>query len=122
MLADVANAGLRIKEVEVGVRYDVDCSTENPVSHGVRVLVRVLHDMELNRPLYYFTVPGMVIGGIGTFMGLSFLKTFYLGGSLMFGPTLLMIMLFMVGTFMSFTGIILHSMSRIIDESLTKKE
>ena len=24
-------------EVEVGVRYDVDCSTENPVSHGVRV-------------------------------------------------------------------------------------
>ena len=117
MLADVANAGLRIKEVEVGVRYDVDCSTEHPVSHGVRVLVRVLHDMELNRPLYYFTVPGMVIGGIGTFMGLSFLRTFYHGGSLMFGPTLLMIMLFMVGTFMSFTGIILHSMSRLINES-----
>ncbi|MBC2697336.1 MAG: glycosyltransferase family 2 protein, partial [ANME-2 cluster archaeon] len=115
MLADVSNAGLRVKEVEVGVRYDVDCSTENPVSHGVRVLVRVLYDMELNRPLYYFTVPGMVLGGIGAFMGLSFLKTFYLGGSLMFGPTLLMIMLFMVGTFMSFTGIILHSMSRMIN-------
>jgi len=120
MLADVAKAGLRVKEVEVGVRYDVDCSTENPVSHGVRVLVRVLHDMELNRPLYYFTVPGMVMGGIGTFMGLSFLKTFYLGGSLMFGPTLLMIMLLMVGTFMSFTGIILHSMSRMMNETQNK--
>ena len=33
MLADAANAGLRIKEVEIGVRYDVDCSTENPLSH-----------------------------------------------------------------------------------------
>jgi len=116
MLVDAALAKLRVKEVVIGVRYDVDCSTEHPVSHGVRVLVKVLHDIELNRLLYYFTVPGMVMGGIGTFMGLSFLRTFYLGGSLMFGPTLLMIMLFMVGTFMSFTGIILHSMSRMINE------
>jgi len=49
MLTDAANAGLRVKEVEIGVRYDVDCSTEHPVSHGVRVLVKVLYDMELNR-------------------------------------------------------------------------
>jgi len=39
----------------------VNCSTEHPVSHGVRVLMDVLNDMELNRPLYYFTVPGTVI-------------------------------------------------------------
>jgi len=116
MLVDAALAKLKVKEVEIGVRYDVDCSTEHPVSHGVRVLVKVLHDIELNRPLYYFTVHGMVIGGIGTFMGLSFLRTFYLGGNLLFGPTLVMVMLFMVGTFMSFTGIILHSMSRMINE------
>jgi glycosyltransferase involved in cell wall biosynthesis len=25
MLVDAANAGLRVKEVEIGVRYDVDC-------------------------------------------------------------------------------------------------
>jgi glycosyltransferase involved in cell wall biosynthesis len=33
MLADAANAGLRIKEVEIGVRYDVEGSSEHPVSH-----------------------------------------------------------------------------------------
>ena len=44
MLADAANAGLRIKEIEIGVRYDVDGSSENPVSHGVKVLV--MKDME----------------------------------------------------------------------------
>ena len=56
--------GPGVGEVEIGVRYDVDCSTENPVSYGVRirVLVKVLQDMELNRPLYYFTVQGMVRG------------------------------------------------------------
>ena len=117
MLTDAAKAGLRVKEVEIGVRYDVDCSTEHPVSHGLRVLVKVLQDMELRRPLYYFTVPGIVMAVVGIGLGLGFLRTFYLGGSLMFGPTLLMIMLTLVGTFMAFTGIILHSMSRMINES-----
>lgn len=122
MLADAANAGLRIKEVEIGVRYDVDCSTANPVSHGARVLVKVLHDMELNRPLYYFTVPGMLSAVVGLIMGLSFLQSFYHGGRLMFGPTLLMILLTLIGTFMVFTGIILHSMSRLIRETKSNRQ
>ena len=122
MLAEAAKAGFRIKEVEVGVRYDVDCSTENPVSHGVRVLVNILHDMELNRPLYYFTLPGFIMGIVGLGLGLNFLRDFYLGGSLMFGPTLLMIILTLVGTFATFTGIILHSMSRMINEIQIKRD
>ncbi len=117
MLMDAVNAGLKVKEVEVGVRYDVDCSSENPMIHGLKVLAKVLHDMELNRPLYYFTLPGIVLAVLGIGMGLSFLQRFYLGGSLNFGPTLLMILLTLVGTFMVFTGIILHSMSRLIRES-----
>jgi len=117
MLADAAKAGLRIKEVGIGVRYDVEGSNENPVSHGIKVLVRVLHDMELNRPLYYFTVPGIVLGTLGLMMGMEFLQNFYHGGSLMFGPTLLMIMFTLVGTFMAFTGIILHTMARLINEA-----
>ena len=114
MLADAGNAGLRIKEVDIGVRYDVDCSTEHPLRHGLGVLVKILKDMEFNRPLYYFTYPGIVMGGLGVYMGLNFLRTFYLGGSLYFGPTMLMILLTIVGTFMAFTGIMLHSMARLI--------
>ena len=117
MLADAARAGLRIKEVEIGVRYDVDCSTEHPVSHGVRVLVTVLHDMELNRPLYYFTVPGVAFAAVGIGMGLTFLQAFYHGESLHFVPILLMILLTLVGSFMAFTGIILHTISRLVNES-----
>jgi len=83
MLADAAAAGLRIKVVEIGVRYDVDGSSEHPVAHGVRVLLKVLHDMELRRPLYYFTAPGIVMAGAGVLMGLDFLGTFYRGGRLL---------------------------------------
>jgi glycosyltransferase involved in cell wall biosynthesis len=54
MLADAGRAGLRIKEVEITVRYDVDGSTVNPIQHGIHVLMSILKDMEFNRPLYYF--------------------------------------------------------------------
>jgi len=122
MLMDAANAGFRIKEVDIGVRYDVDCSSENPIKHGLKVLANVIHDMELNKPLFYFTVPGAVFGLTGLGMGLSFLQSFYNGGSLMFGPTLLMILLTLLGTFMVFTGIILHTMSKIFNEYRKKSK
>lgn len=117
MLMDAANAGFRIKEVNIGVRYDVDCSSENPIKHGLVVLAMVINDMELNRPLYYFTLPGAIFGIIGLAMGLNFLQSFYKGDGLQFGPTLMMILLTLIGTFMVFTGIILHTMSKLINEN-----
>lgn len=49
-------------------------------------------------------------------MGLVLLQTFFnSGGNLLLGPTLLMIVLTLVEVFMAFTGIILHSMSRLLE-------
>lgn len=113
MLADAGRSGLRIKEVEIGVRYDVDCSTMSPMKHGLGVLVMVLKDLEFNRPLYYLTAPGITLGTGGLLMGVMFLREFTLGTGLFFGPTILMILLIIVGTFMTLTGILLHSMSAV---------
>lgn len=44
MLVDVAEAGLKIVEVPITVRYDVDGSTKNPVTHGVGVLLKIIKD------------------------------------------------------------------------------
>lgn len=49
MIKDVSNNGFKIKEVEIGVRYDVKSSTKNPVSHGVGVLMRILLDIRIQR-------------------------------------------------------------------------
>lgn len=117
MLSDAVDAKLKIKEVDVGVRYDVDCNTENPIYHGLKVLINILQDMEFRRPLYYFTIPGLIFGTIGLVMGLYFLQDFYRGNSLHFGPTLLMILLTLLGTFMVFTGILLHSISRLFERN-----
>lgn len=113
MLADAGRSGVRIKEVEIGVRYDVDCSTISPIKHGLGVLVMVLKDVEFNKPLYYFTLPGIALGLGGLYMGALFLQTFLMGGSLHFGPTMLMVLLIVVGTFMALTGILLHSVSAV---------
>ena len=121
MLIEASNAGLRIKEVEIGVRYDVNSSKLNPVSHGVGVLVKILQDMEFNRPLYYFTFPGLVMMIIGLLSGMVFFAEYLGGGSHSLAPTTLAALLTVFGTFISFTGIILHSMSRMIDKALTNR-
>ena len=106
---------LKFTEVEIHCRYDLeDCSTENPFIHGPRVLFQLLKDMEYRRPLYYFAVPGMIMASTGFLMGLKFLQEYMFGGYLRFGPTLLMVMLTIIGAFMIFTGIILHAISRMI--------
>jgi len=108
---------LQIEEVPIYCSYDVErASTQNPVSHGLKTLLTLLHDMELRRPLYYFTVPGMVLAAAGVLMGLDFLQVFYHGGSLYYGQTLFMVLLTLVGAFMALTGVILHSISRMMNE------
>ncbi|MGZ7210370.1 MAG: glycosyltransferase family 2 protein, partial [Methanobacterium sp.] len=49
MITDIANNDFKIKEVEIGVRYDVNGSTKNPVSHGFGVLMNILLDIGFQR-------------------------------------------------------------------------
>lgn len=117
MLADAGRSGLRIKEVGIGVRYDVDCSTISPIKHGLGVLFMVLKDIEFHRPLYYFTAPGIALGIGGLIMGAHFLQTFTAGGGLSFGPTMLMVLFIIIGTFMALTGILLHTVAGIAKDA-----
>ena len=44
MLVDAAEAGLKIVEVPITVRYDLDGSTKDPITHGVGVLFNITKD------------------------------------------------------------------------------
>lgn len=118
ILMQIKDHDLKFEEVEIHCNYNVEkASNQNPVSHGVRVLAQIISDIELRKPLYYFTVPGFVLMVIGLCIGINFLELWRTGGQLPFGPTLFMIMATLIGTFSAFTGIILHSTSRLISES-----
>ncbi len=76
MLIDAANFGSRIIEVAIDVNYlkglNRDIHKQNPVSHGLGVLVHLMQDMEFNRPLYYFVLPGLILIVLGLTLGLFF--------------------------------------------------
>ncbi len=120
MLTEASNAGLRIKEVEIGVRYDVANNKRNPVSHGVGVLVKVLRDMEFNRPLYYFTAPGLILIMLGLVAGLIFFGNYLGGGSRSLAPTVVAGLICITGVFIAFTGIILDTMTRMLMQNMNK--
>ncbi|MGA9189440.1 MAG: hypothetical protein WB014_13000 [Methanosarcina sp.] len=70
-----------------------------------------------NKPLYCFTFHGMLLGISGIYMGARFLQNFTIGRGLNFGPTMLMVLLIVVGIFMALTGILLHSVSAIMKDA-----
>ncbi|MBI5459344.1 glycosyltransferase family 2 protein [Methanobacterium sp.] len=121
MLIEAAKAGLRIKEVEISTTYGEETHhKKNPFSHGVSVLVRILQDMEFNRPLYYFTIPGLILMIAGMILGLKFFGE-YLGGQMTtLLPTTLAALITILGAFIAFTGLILHSVSRMIWRAMGK--
>ena len=133
MLTDAANAGLRIREVEIGVRYDVDSSTKNPVSHGVSVLFKIINDLEFQRPLYYFALPGTAITLIGIILGLLFFGDYLAKSSSIaasiapssaysLAPTILAVMMTLIGGFLILAGILLDSMGKMIDRIIISSQ
>ena len=115
ILLQIKEHGLKVKEVPISCRYDIeDTSTHNPVVHGVTVLSNILTEIEYNNPLVYFVVPGVMLLGFGCATGVFVLTSYNVGGQLPFGPTLLMMMLSIIGTFAVFSGLMLHSMTRIV--------
>ena len=122
ILTQVKDRNLNVVEIPIDVRYDIeDTSSQNPVSHGLGVLVDLIKVFEYNRPLHVFGGLGIVTLGIGAIVGVWVVNIYNVSGSLAFGPALLMILLFIIGTFATFTGIILHSISQLFERLKTEE-
>lgn len=117
MLIDAAHFGLMIKEVSTSTRYNTANShKKNPLSHGVSVLLGLMQEMEFYRPLYLLGVPGLIL----IILGFAFVTIFfgeYLNHHSPLILTIIAATMALAGLFIAFTGIILHSMTRLIDRS-----
>lgn len=109
MLIEASNNHLRITEVEITVRYDVDSSTDNPVVQGFSVLMRILELMRFNRPLYFYGIGGAIILFFGILIILTINATAYSNN----------IYLMSVGLFVIAMGVILF-LSGIITDTMTR--
>jgi len=110
MLMDAANADVRIKEVPIGVRYDVEkASTFNPVRHGFNVLGHVISLVSQRRPLVFFCVPGAALILIGLVAAFVTFDIFNTTRNISIYYALITMMLIIMGMFSIFTGLILNA-------------
>ena len=117
ILMQMRDHDLKFKEVEIHCNYGVEkASKQNAISHGIKVLVHILGDIEMRKPLYYITLPGLILMFAGLVMGFNTLELWRSGGTLPFGPTLFTMAASILGTFSVFSGLILHSVSRLLNE------
>jgi dolichol-phosphate mannosyltransferase len=117
ILLQVKDHGLKIEEVPISCRYDIeDTSTHNPVVHGFKVLSGIITEVEYKRPLFYIGVPGIILIGAGLVDAGYLLSSYNSGNSLPFGPTILMLLLFMLGLLAVLSALNLHAMSKLLSE------
>jgi glycosyltransferase involved in cell wall biosynthesis len=117
ILFDAKDHKFKILEVPIIVKYEgVEGSSEAPVSHGVKVLMQTVKFMRERYPLRFF-------GGLGSLILISIplismiSYTYYPPetGILVPGTMYVITFLAILGTFLLFTGVMLHGVNRISD-------
>jgi len=102
------------------LQYLIQLSNENSliknsIRYYLKFLLNILNNMEINKPLYVFTLPGFILGTSGLYMSFNYVQNFYLDGSFFnLENTILMTLLTLVGTIMAFMGVLLHSITGLI--------
>lgn len=94
------------------LKYDIDVSNGYHLRHSL-YFPDFLED-KFSKPLYFYTLPGLVLVITGSYMLSNFIQNYLFGGHLRFLPTIFMFALVIVGTLMIFSGIIINSVDKSI--------
>lgn len=116
ILLKISNKGLSVAEVPITVSYDGDSSTEHPVPHGVAVLLNTLKFVSVKHPIPFYGFPGVALVIIGSILGYQFLDAYLNKQVIFLGSLMAAIILFLVGTILCVTAVILFSMATLIRE------
>jgi len=102
ILMKAKEAGLRLKEVPININYDVEKpSTQNPIYHGLDVVLSTVKHYSMRHPLLFYGVPGFlslvlaVVFWVWTFQSYAATKQLITNVALMaIGTTIVGLMLF----------------------------
>lgn len=85
-----------------------------PLRYHLKFFPNLLSNIDINKPLYCFTLPGLILGTIGLYMSLSSVQDLYLDGSFNLENAILTILLTLVGIIMAYMGALLHLIAGLI--------
>lgn len=110
-----------IEEVGTSIHYDGEnTSTQNPLLHGVVLVGNIVRTVERERPLLSLGVPGLFTLFIGVGLGYWAFLNYLESQTFPAGLALVCILCSLLGTFLTLTGIVLHSLNAHI-EVLTRQ-
>lgn len=116
ILLKISNKGLSLAEVPVTVSYNEGTSTEHPVPHGIAVLANTLKFISVKHPIPFYGFPGIALVIVGSIIGYEFLDAYLNRQVIFLGSLMASIILFLVGTILCVTAVILFSMANLIRE------
>jgi len=116
ILLKASNKGLSVAEVPISVSYEGDTSEQNPVPHGVSVLMNTLKFVSVRHPIIFYGIPGMVLVVAGIIFGIQFLDEYLNNETIFYGSLLGSVVLFLLGSILSATAIILFTMANLMKD------
>jgi len=117
ILVQVNDHRLRVAEVPIKVHYDIGgTSSENPVSHGVGVLMNIVRLISLRRPLVFFGVPGLLFAFIGVATEIYTFSEFYRSGQFHYIIFTAGFAALILGLLLAISGMILYSLVQIVGQ------
>jgi len=114
ILLKISNKGLSLAEVPITTSYDGDTSEENPVPHGVTVLMNTIKYVSIRHPIKFYGIPGIVLLIAGMISGGIFLDAYLNDQVIFYGSLLGAVILLLFGAILSVTAIILFSMATLM--------
>jgi len=114
ILLKASNKGLSVAEVPISISYEGDTSSQNPASHGVSVLANTLKYISIRHPLRFYGIPGLIMIIAGIIFGVQFLDIYLNDQIILFGSLLGSVLLFLLGSILTATAIILFTMTNLM--------
>jgi glycosyltransferase involved in cell wall biosynthesis len=109
--------GLKVVEVPIKINYNVEKpSTQNPIYHGLDVILSTVKHMSIRRPLLFYGVPGMISMLISLFFWVWTLQTFAATRQIITNVTLIAVAATIVGLMLLTTAIILWVLISVVRE------
>ena len=114
ILLKISNKGLSLAEVPITTSYDGDTSKQNPVPHGISVLMNTIKYVSIRHPIKFYGIPGFVSIIAGLVSSVLFLDAYLNDQVIFYGSLLGAVVLLLFGAILSVTAIILFSMANLI--------
>ena len=120
ILLEASKQNLRVSEVPSTCRYkkgDVSTSSQNPITHGVDLVMYIVKFVVEERPLMFLVLPGITSLIVGAFFGVWMMNLYVAEGRIVTNIALASIGFLFLGCFMISTAITLYAITRLSSNS-----